>query len=182
MAALKCSESKARHLSDTYDEMYKELIQFASDTQDLCIEQGYIQGFFGLKLRTPNISASDTEIASKVGRTATNMRIQSSAMLTVLALSLFQDDIEAAGLEDKIMVNATIHDSIYCIYKDEPEVLEFINKSLIKHMCMDYEGQIVPNEAECEIGSSWADLTKIPNHSEDLDYSVLPIKKKPKAT
>ena len=174
MAALKCSESKAKQLSDTYDEMYVELKQFAAETHDQCVEQGYTQGFFGLKLRTPNISAEDQEVSSKINRTATNMRIQSCAMLTVLAVGMFQKDIEDAGLEEDIVVNATIHDSIYCVYRDDPKVLEFINEHLVDRMCVEYEGQIVPNEAQCEVGTSWADMVEIPNHSDALDYSKLP--------
>lgn len=174
MTALKCSESKAKQLSNTYDEMYKELKQFASETHEQCISQGYTQGFFGLKLRTPNVLAEDSSVSSKVNRTATNMRIQSSAMLTVKAVALLQKDIEDAGLEADILINATIHDSIYCMYRDDPKVLEFINKQLVKHMSMDYEGQIVPNSAKCEVGTSWADMVEIPNHSDDLDYSKLP--------
>lgn len=170
MNALKCSKSKAQQLSDTYDTMYPELSEFAEETLSLAKSQGYVQGFFGLKLRCPNIRADDREAASKMGRTLTNMRIQSSAMLTVQAVRYLQELIEAQGLVKDVKINATIHDSIYLMIRPTPDVLEFVNTNLIKYMCLPYDGVIVPNEASLDIGTSWKDLKGIPNHNDTLDY------------
>lgn len=171
MNALKCSKAKAQHLSDTYDEMYSELIEFAEDTLRFAKVNGYVQGFFGLKLRAPSVNSNDQEVVSKAKRTITNMRVQSCAMLTVQAVMFFQDKIEELGLANDIRINATIHDSIYAIVRDDPKVIECVNKYLIEYMCHPYDGEIIPNSAELDIGTSWAWLSTIKKHSEDLGYS-----------
>lgn len=170
MNALKCSKSKAEGIVEAYKALYPELEEFAEETLHLAKTQGYVQGFFGLKLRCPNIRADDRETTSKMGRTLGNMRIQSSAMLTVQAVRYLQELIENMGLVKDVKINATIHDSIYLMIRPTPDVLQFVNTNLIKFMCLPYDGVIVPNEASLDIGTSWKDLKGIPNHNDTLDY------------
>lgn len=173
MNALKCSKGKAEGIVEAYKALYPELEEFAEETLEMAKTDGFVEGFFGLKLRCPNIRAEDKQTSSKMCRTLGNMRIQSSAMLTVQAVRFLQEEIEKNNFIKDIKINATIHDSIYLMIKPTKEVLSFVNENLIKYMCLPYEGVIVQNEASLEIGTSWKDLKGIPNHSDTLDYEEI---------
>jgi len=165
MRALKCSEAKAQEVYDAYWALYPELRDFAEETEVFAEANGYVECFFGLKLRAANIKAKDNKARSKEVRTLNNARIQSAAMLTTTALDRTQLWIEANGYENDILLNATIHDSIYACVRNDAEIIEAFNKELIKNMTMHYDGEIVPNEADAEIGNTWADLHGIENNA-----------------
>ena len=172
MKVLKCSKIKAEDILTAYKELYPELDEFATDTIAFAKTNGYVIGFYGLKLRAPNIKAEDTEATSSMGRTLVNMRVQSSAMLTLASIAEFQELVEKHGLQKDIRVHATVYDSIYLFFRKDTEVLKFVNTHLLKFMCQPYEGQIVPNDAALDIGLSWANLKEIPKDGE-VDYKEI---------
>ena len=102
------------------------------------------------------------------------MRVQSSAMGVTQALIHLQKWIEDNNYIDDIMVNATIHDSIYLIVREDVEIIRQLNIKLIELMTVDYEGQLVANSADSEIGRSWKHLHGIKNNASlDEIQSVL---------
>lgn len=161
MKVLKCSKAKAETILSAYKELYPELDEFASDTVAFAKKHGYVTGFYGLKLRAPNIRADDTEATSSMGRLLVNMRIQSAAMLTLAAIADFQTLIEKENLQNDIRVHATVYDSIYVYFRVTEKVLKFININLLSLMCRPYPGEIVANDANLDVGTSWANLEEI---------------------
>lgn len=164
MKALSCSEAKAQEIYDAYWGLYPELKDYSDATEQMAEDKGYVTGFFGLKLRAANIKAKDNKARSKEVRTLNNMRSQSSAMLVTTALDKTQEWIETEDLIDDVMQNATVHDSIYGIVKEDANIIAELNKVLIGNMCVKYDGMIVENLASLELGRSWKDLTEIPNN------------------
>jgi len=166
MKVLKCSKQKAEEIYEAYMNFYPELAEFAQETLRMAKQNGYVTGFFGLKLRAPNIKAEDTEATSSMGRTLNNMRIQSGALLTMQAIANLQKEVEEENLQSDIKIHATIYDSIYLQCRKTEKALAFVNRNLIKNMCLPYEGQIVANEASLEIGQNWANLKEVPKDGE----------------
>jgi len=74
--------------------------------------------------------------------------------------------IDEAGYQNDIIITSTIYDSIYFEVREDPIIIHWLNNNLIKVMTTDFmENQTIKNTADLEIGTSWADLTIIPNNS-----------------
>jgi hypothetical protein len=124
-------------------------------------EQGFLHLGLGFRLHTDD--------PDKQVRTLNNALNQFWSILTLLTINKLHNLIDKAGLEGKIKVTATIYDSIYFQVVDDPNVIKWLNDNLIPIMEQDFiKDQLVSNEAELEIGSSWADLHKLP-HNADVD-------------
>lgn len=64
-----------------------------------------------------------------------------------------------------IQVTSTIYDSIYGIVKEDSELIEWLNNNIVEIMIKDFvKDQLVSNEANLEIGDSWASMTELPNN------------------
>ena len=170
MKSLKCSKSKATRVIEGYKELYPELDELAAESLRMAKRDGYVQGFFGLKLRTPNIKAEDTEATSKMARSINNMRSQSGSLLTMKAIYEIQEYIEECNMQSKVKCYCNIYDSIEFMIEDTEETVAFVNEHLIRFMLIPYEGQIVANEAELDIGYNWEEMISIKNHDEITDY------------
>jgi len=107
-------------------------------------------------------------------RTLHNATVQFWSILTLIAINEINYRVEEAGLEDSIQVCSTIYDSIY-IYVDKcPETIKWLNEVAVEAICVPYlEEQVVPNEAEGEIGLNWCDLHKVPNGASSEDIAEI---------
>ena len=164
--ALKCSEAEAKEIFNAYHELYYELDDFMEETIHLAKTKGYVTGFFGLKLRTPDINAEDKGKAGSVARSINNMRIQSAALLTLKSIYEFQEFVEKSEFKYDIRVHATVYDSIYLCIKPNVKAIKFVKDNLIPIMCQEYDGQIIPNEAELDLGNSWNEEITVTNEDE----------------
>ena len=119
---------------------------------------GYIHLGLGCRLYSDN---PDSDI-----RTINNGTVQFWSILTLIAINELNYRIEQEGLQDDIAVCSTIYDSIYLYVKKDAKTIKWLNDNAVEALCVDYlEDQIVPNEAEGEIGPNWADLLKVPNNA-----------------
>jgi DNA polymerase-1 len=159
-----CSLERAREISDAYDELYKATIQYSRKNALFAKQNGYVTGAYGLKLRTPGIYSSDDGIRSSEERSLNNMTVQSWGLLMNRAGILMQEAIERDGMTDSVILINQIHDALYLMIKDDPNVIKWVNDHLIKYMIEDFvEDQPIPLTAELDIGYSWDTMITLPN-------------------
>jgi len=120
-----------------------------------------------------------TDSPEKDIRTLNNATCQFWSILTAIAINELHHRMEEQGLDDYIKVTSTIYDSIYFEVVDDAEVIDWLNKNIVEIMVKDFmQGQIIPNEADLEIGPSWAELTALSNDAtiEDIEKVLQDIK------
>lgn len=92
-------------------------------------------------------------------RTLNNATCQFWSILTALSINKLHQLIDDAGLQNDIFVTSTIYDSIYLEVREDPSIIKWLNDTLIPIMATDFmENQVIKNECNLEIGTSWADL------------------------
>lgn len=65
-----------------------------------------------------------------------------------------------------VQITATIYDAIYGICLADPYVIEWLNNNIVEIMTKDFLiDQTIHNEANLEIGTSWASLKELPNNA-----------------
>jgi len=169
---LKCSKEEGQRIYDAYKEKYKESAQWVQANTNFAKANGYIDGAFGLKLRTPRINSSDSGVSSGEMRTLNNMRSQSYGMLMNVAAIAFQNQIEACDMVEDVVVFSTIHDALYMLIKDDPKTIKWVNDTLIEIMGRDFvENQVIHNEAELDIGYSWASQKTLKNNLSEEEIA-----------
>ncbi len=103
-------------------------------------------------------------------RTLNNASCQFWSIVTALTINKIHQLIDDAGLQDDIKCISTIYDSIYFTVKEEPELIQWLNDTIVPIITQDFmENQTIPNEAAGEIGYDWASLKLVPNNSSLQD-------------
>lgn len=113
---------------------------------------------------------------SKDIRTLANATCQFWSTLTAIGINELHRRIDETFVSsDTIQVTSTIYDSIYGICLDHPEALKWLNDNIVPILVKDFiTDQIVKNEAQLEVGTSWADLQTVPlNATLDDCESIL---------
>ena len=160
--------------SEKYEELYKEVFDFVSKTEEELLEKGNTTGFFNLKARADLKSILDKKTYQSVLRSIFNMRTQSGALIISKAIFELQDWIEEKGYEDKVKITNSVYDSIYIEIYNDPKIIQETSNKLIEVMCPDYrqyapqipdESCYIPLGAEAEIGNSWIAKATIPNNA-----------------
>jgi hypothetical protein len=99
-------------------------------------------------------------------RTLNNATVQFWSIITLIAVNELNYMIDQAGYADKVEVISSIYDSIYVKVVQEPEVMKWLNDTLIPIMCVQYlEDEEIHNTAGGEFGLNWADLHKVSNNA-----------------
>ena len=99
-----------------------------------------------------------TDNAHKDIRTLNNNSAQYWSILTLLSVNKIHQLIDGDNMQDRIMVTSTIYDSVFFEIDKDPEVVKWLNDRIIPIMATDFmPNQIVPNDCDLCIGSSWAD-------------------------
>lgn len=137
--------------------MYPDITKFREQVIKYTNDHSY--NHLGLGLR---LYSSDVE---KEARTVFNASSQFWSILTLLAMGDLYDEIDKNGLQDDVFINSTIYDALYGYVKNDEKTIQWLNNTIVPIMTTQWlVDQIVPNEAELEIGRSWADLNAIPNN------------------
>jgi len=106
-------------------------------------------------------------------RTVNNANSQFWSLLTALAINKLHQQIDLMGYENDVVVTSTVYDSIYFIVRDDPTIIKWLNDVLVPIMVTDFmTDQIVHNEANLELGTSWADLIELPNNASFVTISM----------
>ena len=153
---------------DNYWTLYETLHKFNNSIIKTATRQGYlISAYSGLRLKLSSINSNVEKDANKEQRVAVNFSTQSGNILMLKTIDKEQEYLEEHDkLEDIIFCN-TVHDSQYFYIKKKASVVKLANDTFIKIMTEDYmENQIVPLEAEMEIGNNMIETVKLPNNIE----------------
>jgi DNA polymerase-1 len=164
MKVMGCGRERATAINDSYDELYSATLKYSQKNAMFARQHGYVIGAYGIKLRTPGIYSADDGIRSSEERSLNNMTVQSWGLLTNRAGIKMQEAIERDRMEDKVILINQIHDALYLLIRDDPEVIKWTNDNLIKYMVEDFvEDQPIPLTAELDIGYSWKNQITLPN-------------------
>lgn len=128
------------------------------------MRNGYVECAFGLRVRTPLLQRVkggrlDSK-ASAEGRSASNAVTQSWGMLSNRASIEFRDRLMKSPYVNDIRMINVIHDAIYLLVRNVPEVVHWANINLIE--CMEWQdhplirSDEVKLGAELDIGLDWA--------------------------
>lgn len=177
-------EADAKRIEANYHELYKVSDAWVQDKLDQASIDGYVTCAFGLRLRTPLLSQvvrgkrSTPYEAEAEGRTAGNALGQSYGLLTNRALNEFMQKVWQSRYRYDIRPVAMIHDAIYLVIKDDIEVVEWVNRELIKSMqwqeLPEIQHDTVKIGAELDIfHPTWASPMTIPNYANQEDIRAL---------
>lgn len=134
------SDEKAKMVESKYHEMYKVSDDYVEGKLEQATKDGYITAAFGLRVRTPLLGQVLWDKgrmpyeAEAEGRTAGNALGQSYCMLNNRAANAFMQEVWNSPYKLDIKPVAMIHDAIYILVRDNPEVVAFANAALTKAM------------------------------------------------
>lgn len=163
----------AQQIEANYHQLYEVSDKWVSERLLEASKQGYVVLCFGLRLHTPYLAnyASHSGYKSVVEqerRSAGNALGQSYCMLTMRAANAVLDRILNSEYALDISPSVYIHDALYFMWKDKPEVTKFLNDVLIQEMeWQDWEPikhDKVHLSAELEVyKQGWDKPISIPN-------------------
>jgi DNA polymerase-1 len=177
MANLGWSEEKSKRIEANYHELYKVSDEYVQKRLQQASKDGYVDVAFGLRVRTPLLkqvvfnSGKVPYEAAAEGRTAGNALGQSYGQLNNRAAVDFWQKVWASPYRYDILPAAMIHDSIYAIVRDDLEVVEWVNRELIKSMQWQELPEIQHDTVK--LGSNldifwpdWAHPITLPNNAD----------------
>lgn len=132
------SEERAKKIEAKYHELYKISDEWVKAHLDQASKDGYVTCAFGLRLRTPLLKqvvkgTSKTPYEAEAeGRTAGNALGQSWCLLNNRAGIEFNSLVRSSKYKYDILPVAMIHDAQYFLIRDDPEVVTWANKNLVK--------------------------------------------------
>lgn len=107
-------------------------------------------------------------------RTINNATVQFWSILTQIAINEFNYQVRKARLEEEVQVISTIYDSIYTQVMRDPEIIKWVNDTIIPIMCVQYlEDEVIHNEAIGDIGLNWADLHQVKNNASRAEIAKI---------
>lgn len=167
-------EEDAKRIEQAYHDLYKESDEWNKALLCFAEKQGYINGAFGLRIRTPmlNRSVHGLKITPKEveaeGRTACNAAIQSYGMLTVRAIKAFMEKVRNSPYKTKIRVCNIIHDAAYFLIENDIDVVLWFNENIVKEFQWQEDPAISHPQVHLggEVGifyPNWSNEITIPN-------------------
>ena len=177
MSNLGWEKEKAQAIEKGYHDLYKESDEYIQKRLHQASKDGYVDVAFGLRVRTPLLKQvlfggpkMPYEAAAE-GRTAGNALGQSFGQLNNRAAVEFMNKVRVSKYRLDIKMVALIHDALYLLVRDNVEVVEWVNRELIKSMqwqeLPEIQHPTVKLGAAIDIfWPSWAHATTIPNGAD----------------
>lgn len=177
MKDLGFSKEQAMAIEASYHELYQVSDAWVQDRLDEAAERGYVTTAFGLRLRTPLLSRSlrnhksTPYEAQAESRTAGNALGQGYGLLTNRACNAFMEKVWASPYRLDILPVAMIHDAIYLVIRNNPDIVAWVNRELIQAMQWQELPELRHNKVKlgAELSlfyPSWADELKLPNEAD----------------
>lgn len=194
------TEEKSKRIEANYHQLYAVSDQYVADKLVQANKDGYVTVAFGLRIRTPLIKQvmwngpKMPYQAAAEGRTAGNALGQSYGLLNNRAVVEFMQRVWKSKYRYDILPVALIHDAIYILVRENPEVVEWANRNLID--CMRWQKLPEIEHPAVKLGAaldifwpSWANAITLPNEADEAtiiavclqakqDYLNLPSSKK----
>ena len=177
MSNLGWPEDKSKAIEKGYHELYKESDEYVQRRLQQAAKDGYVEVAFGLRVRTPLLKQvmfggpkMPYEAAAE-GRTAGNALGQSYGLLNNRAAVEFWLKVWASPYRHDILPCALIHDAIYCLIRNDVEVVEWANRELTASMAWQELPEIQHptvkiNAALDLFWPDWAHPTTLPVHAD----------------
>lgn len=145
-----------KEIFDAYhNEMYPSISEMRDEAVSTARGQSYLHLGLGCRIHVDDVDSDS--------RTLFNALSQFWSVLTLIALNELHHHIDTANLGADIIPTSTIYDAIYGIVKDDAETIKWLNDTVVPIMSKDFlDNQTVHNEANLEIGTSWASVTELP--------------------
>lgn len=184
------SAEMAKSIERNYFLTYAVSIEWLDNILDEAHKTGYIEGAFGLKVRTPTLVKTPLKgrmpyAAAEERRSAGNSKTQSYGLLNNRAACEFRDRVNKSPYRYDIFLVSLIHDATYVLFRDEIHIAKWVNDNLID--CMrwqelpELQHDIVKLGAELDIyWPTWADALTLPNDTDTDTIQQLAIKHKQK--
>ena len=131
---------EAKQIEARYHELYKESDEYIQTRLQQASVDGYVEVAFGLRVRTPLLaqvvfgSSRIPYEAAAEGRTAGNAMGQSYCLLNNRSANEFMQKVWASPYRLNVLPIAQIHDAQYYLVRDDLEIVEWVNRELIKSM------------------------------------------------
>jgi Schitoviridae DNA polymerase len=178
------SKEKSVDIEDRYHDMYQVSDEWVADKLEEASKCGYVTVAFGLRLRTPLLHKTilghktTPYAAESEGRTAGNALGQSYGLLNNRAVNAFMKKVWASPYRFDIKPIALIHDAIYLMIRDDINVVEWVNRELIKAMqwqeLPELEHDEVKLGAELSIfWPNWSNELSLPNDASQDEIRTL---------
>jgi DNA polymerase I-like protein with 3'-5' exonuclease and polymerase domains len=167
-STLKIPIDEAERIFNSYhNEIYPGVTKYREDyVLPTTKEQGYLHLLLGLRLNTDD--------ADKYIRTLANASVQSFSLITLIAMCRMNELIDEAGYTDDIKIISTIYDSLYYSITPDPEIIRWMNENIVREITRPYIiDEAVPNGAEGEIGSDFANLHETPNNATATEIAEI---------
>ncbi len=132
------SKEKAQKVEKAYHDLYKVSDQWVSDKLDEASRTGFVTVAFGLRLRTPLLAqvirgTRKTPFEAEAeGRSAGNALGQSWCLLNSRAGSEFMGKVRKSEYRYDIRPCAQIHDAQYYLFRDDINVLMYVNEHVVE--------------------------------------------------
>ena len=135
------TQEEAEEIEQNYHKLYEVSDQWVQDRIKQAAKDGYAEAAFGLKIRVPLLkqvlygSSSMPPAAAAEARTLGNaISGQSYGLLNNRAANEFMQKVWASRHRYDVLPCAQIHDAQYYLVRDDIEVVEWVNRELIKSM------------------------------------------------
>jgi DNA polymerase-1 len=137
------SKAQAQAIEAKYHELYAVADQWVADLVEKAKDIGYIPLAFGGRIRTPILAKTIGKgrvvpfHAQAEARSAGNAGTQSYCFLTIRAYNEFMERVWKSPYRYKILPAATVHDSLYFMWRETAAITKWINDNLID--CMKWQ-------------------------------------------
>lgn len=166
-----------------YHKLYGGLAAFAAINTKFASKHGYVECAFGLRLRTPLLkqcvmgTSKTPREAESEARSAGNAITQSWGLLSNRAAIAIQKRIEESIYKYDIFLVNQIHDAIYFVWTDNPEITYWLNQTVVEEMSWQNDPVIMSDDvklgAELDVGLSWDKMKTIKNNASIEDIIEL---------
>lgn len=158
------TREEAQKFYDNYFNQFSGVRDYLEEVKKFALEHLYTETLFGRKRNFPNINSRIPFLKSMALRTATNAPIQGTATADIIKLAIryAEEDLEKAGLLEKVHLVLQIHDEL--VYEIEESVLfkanEIIKNAMegvLARSYLHYETDI-PIEVHCGFGHNLGEV------------------------
>lgn len=139
------TDDEAKAIEANYHALYEVSGKWVADKIDEATRLGYGTGAFGLRIRTPLLGRSVLGTRQTLREAEAEARSlgnaisgQSYGLLTNRAANEFMERVWASPYKYDILPCALIHDAIYLLFRNKPEIIKFVNDNLPD--CMAWKG------------------------------------------
>lgn len=158
------TREEAQKFYDNYFNQFSGIRNYLEEVKKFALKNSYTETLFGRRRYFPNINSRIPFLKNMAERTATNAPIQGTATADIIKLAIryAHEDLEKAGILDKVHLVLQIHDEL--VYEVHESVLEKANKiiqnamqGVLERSYLHYKTDI-PLEVHYHVGDNFGEV------------------------